>query len=223
MIWREPTNHIDDCYFCEAPPASGGFNKKKKSTIECPNILSALRPVSHGEGLPIPETPTDCHISSDEEDLDVSHNSPQTSTSACGGSRRDDDFSCFDETSSPHKITSVELNDLVRDLDLSKSKAEILASRLQQWNLLEENVRVTSFRTRHLLFESFFKKEESLVYYYDIHALLKEFCIVHKPNEWRLFIDASKLSLKAVLLNNRNELPSIPVAHAVYMKETYHI
>ncbi|GBM19209.1 Retrovirus-related Pol polyprotein from transposon 297 [Araneus ventricosus] len=38
-----------------------------------------------------------------------------------------------------------------------------------------------------------------------------------------LFIDASKLSLKAVLLNNGNKLPSIPVAHAVYMNETYHI
>ncbi|GBM00703.1 hypothetical protein AVEN_150878-1 [Araneus ventricosus] len=44
----------------------------------------------------------------------------------------------------------------------------------------------------------------------------------HEPNDWGLFIDALKLSLKAVLLNNGNELPSIPVAHAVYMKETYH-
>ncbi|GBN10363.1 hypothetical protein AVEN_29634-1 [Araneus ventricosus] len=99
-------------------------------------------------------------------------------------------------------MTSVELNDLVRDLDLSKSKAEISASRLQKLNLLEENVRMTSFRTRHLLFESFFRKEESLVFCCDIDGLLKELRIAHEPNEWRLFIDASKLSLKAVLLNN---------------------
>ncbi|GBM42738.1 CCR4-NOT transcription complex subunit 6-like [Araneus ventricosus] len=116
----------------------------------------------------------------------------------------------------------VELNDLVRDLNLSKNKVEILASRLQQRNLLEENVRVTSFHTRHLLFESFFKKEESIVFCCDIDGLLKELRIAHEPNEWRLFIDALKLSFKAVLLNNGNELPSIPVAHAVYMKETYH-
>ncbi|GBN01256.1 hypothetical protein AVEN_114379-1 [Araneus ventricosus] len=45
VIWREPTNHIDDCYFCMVPPASGGFTKKKKRTIEYPNIPSALRPV----------------------------------------------------------------------------------------------------------------------------------------------------------------------------------
>ncbi|GBL89043.1 hypothetical protein AVEN_255188-1 [Araneus ventricosus] len=107
-------------------------------------------------------------------------------------------------------------------LDLSKSKAGILASRLQQWNLLEENVRVTSFRTHHLLLESFYKKEESLVFCCDIDGLLKELRIAHQPNEWQLFIDASKLSLKAVLLNDVNELPSIPVGHAVYMKVTYH-
>ncbi|GBM90880.1 hypothetical protein AVEN_46374-1 [Araneus ventricosus] len=81
MIWREPTNHIDDCYFCMVPPASGGFTRKKKRTIKYPNIQSALRPVLHAEGLPIPQPPTDFSISSDEEDLDVSHNSPQASTS----------------------------------------------------------------------------------------------------------------------------------------------
>ena len=43
----------------------------------------------------------------------------------------------------------------------------------------------------------------------------------HKPDEWRLFIDSSKISLKAVLLHNGNKRPSIPLAHAVDMKETY--
>ncbi|GBL77733.1 hypothetical protein AVEN_152948-1 [Araneus ventricosus] len=98
------------------------FTKKKKRTIQYPNIPSALRPVSNGEGLLIPVPPTDFSIISDEEDLDVLHNSPQALSSTCGGSKHDNDFSCFDETSSPHKITSVELNDLVRDLDLSERK-----------------------------------------------------------------------------------------------------
>ncbi|GBM34592.1 hypothetical protein AVEN_171637-1 [Araneus ventricosus] len=44
------------------PPVSGCFTKKKKRTLEYPNIPSALRSVSHGEGLPIPETPTDFSI-----------------------------------------------------------------------------------------------------------------------------------------------------------------
>ena len=45
--------------------------------------------------------------------------------------------------------------------------------------------------------------------------------ITHDPDEWRLFIDSSKTSLKAVLLHNGNVLPSIPVGHAVHLKEKY--
>ena len=36
-----------------------------------------------------------------------------------------------------------------------------------------------------------------------------------------MFIDSSKVSLKAVLLHNGNKHPSIPLAHAVEMEETY--
>jgi hypothetical protein len=43
----------------------------------------------------------------------------------------------------------------------------------------------------------------------------------HSPEQWRLFIDASKTSLKAVLLHNGNKLPSIPVTYAPSTKETY--
>jgi len=43
----------------------------------------------------------------------------------------------------------------------------------------------------------------------------------YDQQEWRLFIDSSKLSLKAVLLQNGNKHPYIPVGHAVDMKETY--
>lgn len=41
------------------------------------------------------------------------------------------------------------------------------------------------------------------------------------PKEWRLFIDASKTSLKAVLLHNGNVLPLILVAQTAHMQETY--
>jgi len=43
----------------------------------------------------------------------------------------------------------------------------------------------------------------------------------HNPLEWRLFIDSSKLSPKAVLLHNGNTLPSIPVGHSVHNKGSY--
>ena len=40
-------------------------------------------------------------------------------------------------------------------------------------------------------------------------------------DEWRLFIDSNKTSLKAVLLHNGDTKPSVPVAYAVNMKESY--
>jgi hypothetical protein len=40
----------------------------------------------------------------------------------------------------PHRIIQNELNDLVRDLEIPKGKSELLASRLQQWNLLDDIV-----------------------------------------------------------------------------------
>jgi hypothetical protein len=45
--------------------------------------------------------------------------------------------------------------------------------------------------------------------------------VEYKTDEWRLFIDSSKRSLKGVLLHNRNRLASVPVAHSVHLKETY--
>jgi len=67
----------------------------------------------------------------------------------------------------------------------------------------------------------FFRKEDELVFCYDVGSLMNALGIKHDPQEWRLFVDSSKLSLKAVLLHNGNLHPSIPVGHAVNMKETY--
>jgi len=67
----------------------------------------------------------------------------------------------------------------------------------------------------------FFTKEDNLVFCYDVDGLMNGLGIKHYPQEWRLFIDSSKLSLKAVLLHNGNQHPSIPVGHAVHMNETY--
>ena len=39
--------------------------------------------------------------------------------------------------------------------------------------------------------------------------------------EWRLFVDSSNRSPKAVLLNNGNKFSSIPVGHSVEMKESH--
>ena len=123
MIWREPTGHVNDCYFCLTPSMKKGFNKKKKSVIEYPNIPSAIRPVSHSDELPIPEPRSIDLLSSDdaESNEECSVSKPYTS--------RNEEFGI---TTEPHLINKNKLNDLVSDLDLPKVEAELLASRLKQ-------------------------------------------------------------------------------------------
>ena len=50
---------------------------------------------------------------------------------------------------------------------------------------------------------------------------MQQFMYSHRPEEWRLFIDSSKLSLNTVLLHNGNMLPSMLVGYAADIKETY--
>ena len=65
-----------------------------------------------------------------------------------------------------------------------------------------------------------FRKEDDLVFCYDVDGLMNalESNMTRKNGDylWTL-----RNSLKAVLLHNGNQHPSIPVGHAVHMKETY--
>ena len=177
------------------------------------NIPSAHRPVPHGEGISIPDPPKEFAIDSDDEnESESTSGSPElpASTKPPVSHGRS-------SAPQPHILTQDELNVLVRDLELHKNKAELLRSRLKQWNLLEKNVRISSFHSRHQHLAPFFRNEDDLVFCYDVDGL----GIKHDPQEWRLSIDSSKLSLKAVLLHNGKQHPSIAVGYAVHMKETY--
>src|SRR5678816_4570926 len=55
MIWREPTNHVMDCYFCLTNVQ--GFSSKSKHCIQYPNLHTAMRPVPHSDDLPVPTPP----------------------------------------------------------------------------------------------------------------------------------------------------------------------
>jgi hypothetical protein len=112
------------------PIIQNGMSTKKKSTLVYPNTPSAIRPVPHGNGLPVPETPDNSAMFSDDEDS-VSSNSEEQQPS----SSRDADY-LPSTHSSNHKIIEGELNDLIRDLELPKNKAELFISNLQQWNFL---------------------------------------------------------------------------------------
>ena len=65
-----------------------------------------------------------------------------------------------------------------------------------------------------------FKVEGPLCYCHDIEELFQTQGTVHIVNKWRLFIDSSKRSLKAVFLHIENKKPSIPIAHSAQLKES---
>ena len=71
----------------------------------------------------------------------------------------------------PMKFDQSALNDLVRNLGLSKESSELLASRLGQRNLLLPGIKVTFYRNRDEAFRKYFTKEDSFVYCHDIQGL----------------------------------------------------
>ena len=214
MVWREPRNHADDCYFCLTYIT--GFNASSRKKIKYPNLRSAMRPVPHSNDLPVLTPLVNKYLltSSDEE-------MPSREDSAASISLEDIE-STYSRTSDnePHWITQEDLNDLARDLYLSKQLSELLASRLNQWNQVQEDVRITSFRNRNKDFTSFFDMENKLCYCTNILDLFTSFGLPHNPSDWRLFIDSPKRRLKGVL-HNGNKYPSIPIARYVNLKESY--
>ncbi|KAJ4436580.1 hypothetical protein ANN_16613 [Periplaneta americana] len=62
---------------------------------------------------------------------------------------------------------------------------------------------------------------EKLCYCFKIKELFEAIGVPHIAEDWRLFIDSSTRSLKAVLLHNGNMYPSIPVGYSTHLKEDY--
>ena len=100
-------------------------------------------------------------------------------------------------------------------------KAEILESRFKQWNLLQQETKISEFRHRNGKLSSFLDSYIGLCFCNDVDGIMMDLEYEHRCDEWRLLIDSSKASLKVVLLHNGNTYPSTPVAHAVQLKETY--
>ena len=78
-VWREPRNHINDCYFCIVKDGDRSFNSKTRSKIEYPNLDSIIKLIPHSDQLPVPVF-TNFHNDSDEGE-DVVGSSSEASTS----------------------------------------------------------------------------------------------------------------------------------------------
>lgn len=67
IVWREPQNHLNVCYFCRVKRV--GFSAKTKHKIVYPSLDSAIWPFPHEDSLPVPVLPHDGLVSveGDEE------------------------------------------------------------------------------------------------------------------------------------------------------------
>lgn len=151
---------------------------------------------------------------------------PKLLPSTVSESSIDTENDIFEPTTSkntdPQRFSQEELNDLVRDLGLPKDLSEIIGPRLKDKNLLAPGTTFYWYRKREAEFVDNFSQNGALVFCNNISNLVNRLgCLDYKPTDWRLFIDSSKRSLKAVLLHNGNFYASIPVGHSTYLKENY--
>ena len=100
MVWREPKNHHDDCYFCLCNVH--GYSSKNKKEIIYPNLLSAIRPIPHSESLPVPSPPISLENINEPNDSEEDEN-------------REDVYKPEVNDEAPILFNQHELNDLVRD------------------------------------------------------------------------------------------------------------
>jgi hypothetical protein len=206
MQRREWNNHYDDCYFCMVNIT--GYNKKNKKGAKYLNLLSGIRPLPHRPDLPVPSPPDNFRDESESSSL-------QSDTEKIY-------FVPHQYDTLIDKFTPSKLNDLIRELQLTKENSELLGSRLREKNILASGVKFSWYRNREKEFRQYYVQEDQLVFCTDVRNLLHQLGEKeYDPSTWRIFIDSSKRSLKAVLLHNSNVLASIPLAHSIKLSESY--
>jgi hypothetical protein len=100
-----------------------------------------------------------------------------------------------------------DLNDIVHDLNLSKKQAERLGSRLKGWNLLRQDDKVCVRQRHNDEFKDFFSLEDGVMFCSNVCSVMEVLGHEYNLDQWPLFTDLSKVSLKLVLLHNQNTFP----------------
>ena len=77
------------------------------------------------------------------------------------------------------------------------------------------------YRGRHEEFKDFFSQKDDVAFCNDVCSVMEVLGHEYNPDQWRLFIDSSKVSLPLFLLHNGNRFLSVPLVHAAKMKESY--
>ena len=105
----------------------------------------------------------------------------------------DSEYECSGDNR-PTLFGQEELNDLVRDLDLTKLSALLLGSRLKSKNLLHYGVTFFWNKHREEEYLPFFVNESPLVYCVDVKGLIEKIGTPYNLLDWQLFLDSSRAS-----------------------------
>jgi len=193
-----------------------GFTIKTKSKI----VYNSVKSVT----APVPYQQSDSDIKRGENTMEIEELETSSDTNENNSSSESEYAPDKKKSKIPSLVSQMELNDFVRDLGLPKDGSEFLASFLKKKNLLELKTKVSFYRNRDFEFRKYFvqDKKSSLVFCKDVEGLMNVFQPnSYKTSDWRLFIDSSKRSIKAVLLHNTNVYAPIPIAHSTVMNEKY--
>ncbi|GBP93530.1 hypothetical protein EVAR_66227_1 [Eumeta japonica] len=113
------------------------------------DVPSVTKPILHSKDLPHPVCPGSSSANIlDDNNSDVEFKSISSDS---------DEFSPQENT--PHLINQAEFNDLVRDLQLSRSKAELLLLPLTTMELVTTRHKSYVFRNRSKVYSEFFKEK----------------------------------------------------------------
>lgn len=227
MFWSMPSGGKHDqsnCYACRNH--TPGQNKKKMKHFVYKEVPSAQIPIPHTLDETTNKFTTHKIISPDVMSISTLATGTATTTTGAeteGHSLYDPGPSYRDNQS--HQITEEEMDNIVADLALSKGRSEKLARILKRKNVLAPDARVTKYRKRQQDFQNlyFINGEKTYAYCNNPTMLMLAMFANHPYNaeEWRLFIDSSKNSLKVILLHVSNKAPSIPLAYSTETKETH--
>jgi len=88
-----------------------------------------------------------------------------------------------------------------------------------QWDLLDDSVQITSQKKRNPGLSVFYMFEDELCHCHEMERLFQVMGISCNPSAWKLIIDSSSRSLKAVFRHNTNNCLFNPLAHSVHMKK----
>ena len=194
-------------------------SEKKKDWCH-PDIESARRLIPHCAEVSVPVFTSLPDLTADEMLPEAMDNTDSSDSSI--GSCSSMAAAASSLSAKPKSFRRGQLNDLVRDLGLSKKSSEILASHLGEHGIPNSGTKITFYRNRDALLFRFFTMEDDFVYCNNIQGLLSKMGLPeYNPYEWRLFLDSSKRSSKCVLLHIGNKFACVPIGHFVVVEEHY--